>query len=409
MDNKRTRVAILGCGFAGLRAFYRLRQRLSRRAEFVLIDERQTSLEKPSLPEVALSGKPVQHVQIPLRPLLGHQEAEYVNAEVNLINAESREVVLKNGRVISYDYVIIALGTREDYDGVPGLREYGHSVCDDTVAPRLWNALSSFRGGSIVIGSAKTEWGTRVDVPRLAAACEGPVGEIMFMTDYHLREKKLRDKSTITAFSPGEAFFEDVGPAVHEKIGPLIRDHGIEVLTSKVISRIERDQVLFDDGSSLRSDLTIVIPAFLGNPVVENSRLGDEKGFIPTDRSMRHLDHANIYAVGNATSLSMPKIGHIAILQADIAAASIIREVTGHGEIPEFKPEIFCVMNMGGTDATLILSDHLYGGKTDLTLSGPVAHLMKWSFDSYYFYSKGHMPPELSQNGIEGLLRGFNR
>ena len=68
---------------------------------------------------------------------------------------------------------------------------------------------------------------------------------------------------------------------------------------------------------------------------------------------------------------------------------------------------MFCIANRGGGEATLILSDALFGGAVDLTLGGPIAHLFKWSFDSYYFHT--HMPPDALTNGMEQLLvRAFN-
>ncbi|MDG6925756.1 MAG: FAD-dependent oxidoreductase [Nitrososphaerota archaeon] len=405
----KSRIVILGCGFAGLRAFYRLSRGLHNSVDFLLVDERKTSLEKPSLPEVALAGKPLGHVQIPLEPLLKERGGTFLNAAVDRIDADGNLVKLSSGETVTYDYLVLALGATKGYDRLPGFREHGYSVCDDFEAPRLWNALNTFPGGPIVVGAAKTEWGSRVKVPALAAPCEGPVGEVMFMVDYFLREKGLRDRSTITVFSPGETFFEDVGPSVHGQLGPTIERRGIKVMTGKTISRIEEDSVHFEDGAALESKLTIVIPEYLGNPVVARSELGDEKGFVPTDSTMRHLSHQNIFAAGDATSLSMPKLGHIAIMQADIAAASLVRDLTGEGEIPAFQPEIFCVMNRGGTEATLILSDYLFGGKTDLALDGPAAHLMKWGFDSYYFYTKGHMPPDALQHGIEGVLGVFKK
>jgi sulfide:quinone oxidoreductase len=43
-------------------------------------------------------------------------------------------------------------------------------------------------------------------VKTLAAPCEGPIGEIMFMLDYYLRKHNRRDKTNITVFTPGEIF-----------------------------------------------------------------------------------------------------------------------------------------------------------------------------------------------------------
>ncbi|MCI2413337.1 MAG: hypothetical protein MPI47_08460, partial [Cuniculiplasma sp.] len=105
---------------------------------------------------------------------------------------------------------------------------------------------------------------------------------------------------------------------------------------------------------------------------------------------------------------SMPKLGHIAVLQADVAVSSLMKEINGNGEIIEFKPEIFCIMNRGGVEATLILSNTLFGGHVDKTVNGPLAHLMKWGFDSYSYYTHGKLPPELLQSTMEKMLKFLN-
>jgi sulfide:quinone oxidoreductase len=122
---------------------------------------------------------------------------------------------------------------------------------------------------------------------------------------------------------------------------------------------------------------------------------------------MRHTEFKNIYVVGDCNANSMPKLGHIAVLQADVAASSFIRTINGRGSVLKFRPEIFCIMNRGGTTATLILSDTLYGGKKDITLNGPIAHMMKWGFDMYSFYTRGKMPPEMLQKSLETMLKTF--
>ncbi len=403
----KQQILILGGGFAGLRALYGLSEQLEDRVNLTLIDPRSTSLAKPSLPEVALAGKPITHTQIPLKPLVERKGGRFVQAEVEMIEPTANQVVLKDGSAFPYDYLLVTVGALKDYDAISGYRAHGYSICDDVEAPKTWEAVTHFAGGPIVVGAARSVWGSRVVVPALSAPCEGPIGEVIFMLDHYLREKKRRDVSPITAFSPGANFFEDVGKNVHAVIEPLLGKHAIQVETSKVLSKIAEDHVEFADGSSLESMMTIIIPPYTGNPLIKRSGIGDEQGFVPTDGAMRHLDYANIFAAGDGAALSMPKLGHIAIMQADVATASLVREITGKGEILLLKPEIFCIMNQGGAHATLILSDTLYGGTIDFTLSGSAAHFMKWSFDSYYFYTHGHIPPNLAQDALEGLLHGF--
>jgi sulfide:quinone oxidoreductase len=399
------RIIIVGGGFAGLRALYRLRS-LGDRADITLVDPRTTSLARPSLPEVAFAAKPVEHARFPLEPAVTRSGARFVRRGVDHVRATEREVVLDNGEVLAYDFLLVALGARKAYDDVTGFAQYGYSLCDDEQAPRLARALEEFTGGPIVIGAARSVWGTRVEVPNLAAPCEGPVAEVMFMLDHELRRRGLRDRSPIRVFSPGRIFFEDVGPRVHADIEPLMVSHGIEVTTAKVLDHLDAGGVTFEDGTTWESALTIVLPPYRGSDVVARSpHLGDERDFLPTDTTMRHLDAASVYAAGDATSLSMPKLGHIAVLQADIAAAALRQDLTGEGEVPPWRPEVFCIANRGGDQATLIYSNTLFGGDVDQTLDGVSAHLMKWGFDNYYFHTAGHLPPDLATDGLEMALR----
>ncbi len=404
----KPRIAIVGGGFAGLRALYGLRSRLGSDVQITLIDSRATSLAKPALPEVGLSGRSVEQVRFPLQPILRRAGGTFLQGTVDRVDPKRREVLLDDGRFVGFDYVFLAVGATKDYDATPGFREHGFSICDDTLAPQAWDALQRFDGGPIVVGSALSQFAAYDGIPALAAPCEGPIGEIMFMLDRELRHRDLRERTSINVFSPAEVFFEDVGEAVRGAVGPLIAGHGINVHTSKVLTRIAEDHVEFADGSSLPSAMTFIIPVYRGSPMVARSGLGDEHGFVPTDRTMRHVDHPNVFAAGDGTALAMPKLGHIAVMQADIAVASMVRDITGEGDIPPFEPEIFCIMNRGGRDATLIYSDVFFGGTHDVAISGKLPHLMKWGFDQYYYHTRGHLPPEVMERGAKALIERFD-
>jgi len=62
-------------------------------------------------------------------------------------------------------------------------------------------------------------------------------------------------------------------------------------------------------------------------------------------------------------------------------------------------------MNMGGHDATMIVSDVLYGGTIDKALYSPISKMMKWGFDSYLYYNKGHMPPDFALEMTDKLVK----
>jgi sulfide:quinone oxidoreductase len=402
------KVVILGAGFAGLHIFYKIRHLIGKKIDVTVIDKRSHSLLKPSLPEVAFEGAPISHSLVELRHTLESRGATFIEDEVMAINAKNNSLTLKSTQQESYDYLMVTMGAIKDYDALKGFREYGYSVCDDEQAQRLWERVKIFEGGKIVTGAAKSTWGTRVDAPPLSAPCEGPIGEIMFMLDYYLEKDKhmQREKDyKVDVFTPGEIFFEDVGDTPREVVGKYMTERKMDLHNNKVLSEIGKDFIAFEDGTSMPCDLAVIIPPYSAPQVLKDSEIGDEKGFIPTDKTMRHLDFSNIFAAGDITALAQPKLGHVAIIQGAIAAASLLNELGESVEIPPHDLEVFCIMNMGGHDATMIVSDVLYGGSMDKALYSPISKMMKWGFDSYLYYNKGHMPPDFALEMTDKLVK----
>ena len=401
------KVVIVGAGFAGLHIFYKLRHLIGKKIDITVVDARSHSLLKPSLPEVSFEGAPISHSLIELRHTLESKGAAFIQEEVASFDAKNNSLTLKNGDTLNYDYIFLTLGAVKDYDAIKGFREYGYSVCDDTEAQRLWERVKTFEGGKVVTGAAKSTWGTRVDAPPLLAPCEGPIGEIMFMLDYYLTKDKHLKRSEdykIDVFTPGEIFFEDVGDKPRNAIGEFMQKQEMSLHNNKVLTEIGKDFIAFEDGTKMECDLAIIIPPYSAPKVLRDSDLGDEKGFIPTDKEMRHLDFANVFAAGDITALAQPKLGHVAIIQGGIAAATLMKELGEDVEIPPHDLEVFCIMNMGGHEAALIASDVLYGGSRDIVYYSPISKMMKWGFDNYLYYNKGHMPPDFALDATDKLV-----
>lgn len=405
----KPKVVILGCGFAGFGAFYSFVKKINDKVDITVIDSSVFSLSKPILPEVAFGERALNEALIPIGKNIEKYNHRFIRKEVKIIKPESNKVILDDDSTIDYDYLLISLGAVKDYDAIEGFRDYGYSICDYTQALRFLDRRANSIGKNVVIGACLTKWGSGSTVKTLAAPCEGPIGEIMFMLDYYLRKHNRRNQTNVTVFTPGEIFFEDVGEKVHKNMGPIIEKSRINVVTQKILKRIDKEFVEFEDGSRLDCDMAIIIPPYKGPQFLIDSTISDEAGFVPTDKYMRHTTFKNIFAAGDVNATSMPKLGHIAVKQSYSAASVIISEITQKIDIVPFKPEILCIMNRG-EEATLILSDWMYGGNRDLTFSGKISKYMKMGFDAYYFYSHGKMPPKFSEDILSIFLtKLFNK
>jgi len=127
---------------------------------------------------------------------------------------------------------------------------------------------------------------------------------------------------------------------------------------------------------------------------------------MPTNEEMRHLDYPNIFAAGDLNAMTQPKLGHLAMMQADIATSALMKEVTGTGEVKKYVPEVYCIMNMGGGEAGCVYSNMYFNGEngTDIVWHNGYNAYWKKILDSYMLYGKGRIPPRWAEHMFKMMM-----
>lgn len=120
----KTRIVVLGGGFAGMFAAKELQRRASHAAEIEIINEVNYFVFQPLLPEVAAGSISVRDAVSPLRRLLPGVRVR--QAQIHDVDFERNVVVLFQGvqrRYIEvpFDHLVVALGQRVDLSRFPGL------------------------------------------------------------------------------------------------------------------------------------------------------------------------------------------------------------------------------------------------------------------------------------------------
>jgi NADH dehydrogenase len=126
-ERVRSRVVILGAGFAGINAAQRLGKLP---VDVTIIDKKNYHTFQPLLYQVALAVLSPGDIAQPIRSILrNHRNTEVVMDEVVGIDTAQRRVALKTGAVMFYDYLILATGSTHSYFGhdawskiAPGLK-----------------------------------------------------------------------------------------------------------------------------------------------------------------------------------------------------------------------------------------------------------------------------------------------
>jgi NADH dehydrogenase len=131
MTDGRTRIVILGGGFAGVYTARHLTKMLSaaerRRVEVTLVSKENYVVFQPLLPEVISGSVDMLHVISPIRRLA--KGARIVTREVEAIDLERRVVRLAPGHrpvplELEYDHLVLAMGNRLDGSKIPGVPEH---------------------------------------------------------------------------------------------------------------------------------------------------------------------------------------------------------------------------------------------------------------------------------------------
>ncbi len=121
------RVVIVGAGFGGLEATYRLK---GAPVAITLIDRRNHHLFQPLLYQVATASLATSEIAWPIRYLLRDRaEVTTLFATVTGVDALNRRVLLDGGDTVPYDTLLLATGARHTYFGhdewekfAPGLK-----------------------------------------------------------------------------------------------------------------------------------------------------------------------------------------------------------------------------------------------------------------------------------------------
>jgi len=336
-------VVILGGGFGGVVAAERLAKMLGTEHELTLVSNRARFTFYPALVRLAFGKCEPDDVSFDLRGAMLGRRVRFVEATAARVDPSARKVSLTGGDIagdIKYDFLLYTLGRRLATERVPGFFEHAHHLLSVKAALRFGEAVWTFGGGHAVVGSCP---GARLEVP---------VYETAFALARRLREQGGRAR--ITVVSPDYPGEHPGGSALADAVRPALEAHHIEMLSGFPITEVSAELVRAGDGRELEYDLLMLIPPFEGTSALSATGLTDEEGYVRVDHTMRVLGAQQMYAAGDAVYFSGPKMGHMAVRQAEVAADNLAAEIDGREPSAVYQHEMTLVVDEGGSDSAYL-------------------------------------------------------
>ncbi len=402
-------VLVLGGNFAGLTAARFIRERCKDDVRITLIDRKPYLIFIPNIPiEVFADHDPAETLHMPIVKVLEREGTRFIQGEVKEIDVKGSRVAYtpteRPGAAtehIAYDYLVIALGARLAYDRIEGFGEYGHTLSDSYYGNKLRAYLHGdhYKGGPIVIGSARFNQGTKGKpnwLPLAEAACEGPPLEVALSLASWLEDQHLGGPKNITLFTPAKVIAEDAGEAIVTKFLEIAGKMGFGYKNNTHdIKQITEGGIQFASGESLEAELKIIFPNWEPHAFLKGLPIVDDVGFVVTNELMRNPDYPNVLAAGDCAAVTVPKLGALGHTESEIVAKQIAKDVgTMSAEEADrsFKPAVFCIGDMGHRKGFYIHSDTWYGGKLSVFKMGYTFYAMKLAFKEMYYRTGGKIP-----------------
>jgi len=334
---------ILGAGSGGTMMANKMVKQLDPNEwKVIVVDRDERHFYQPGFLFIPFNIYTPQDVVKPKRDFLS-RGVEVVLSDIELIEPEANRVrLVKDKRVISYDYLVIATGCDIDPNETPGLKDAGwyKNIFDFYTlegATALTRFLKTWKGGRLVVNP--TEMPIKCPVAPL---------EFVFLADWFFQEHHMRDKVELIYVTPlSGAFTKPKSSAV---LGSLLEQKHIQVVPDFVISEVDNGQqkILSYDGQEVGYDLLVSIPVNKGADVIKRSGMGNELNYVPVDmHTLQSPKWPNVWALGDAADVPTSKAGSVAHFMHEILVENLLSHMAGQEPLAQFDGHANCFIESG--------------------------------------------------------------
>lgn len=346
-----TRILILGGGFGGIYTALELEKVLCRRAnvEVTLVTCDNYFLFTPMLHEVAASDLELNTIINPLRKLL--RRVKTFVGRIEHIDLERKCVSVSHGfdrhaHELSYDHLVLALGSSSNFFGLPGVKE--NALCVKT----LGDAIELRNQLIINLEEANSECAAGERQPLLTFVVAGAgfagVETLGGMNDFAREAIKFYPNLTpeflrVVLISSDEVILPELGPKLGAYAQRKLAARGVEIITKAKVTSYRDGVVKLSNGDTIPTSTLIWTAGTAPNQLLANLALPRMGGRIQTDDTLAVVGMPGIWALGDcayvpdpATGGAHPPTAQHALRQGKCLARNLAASILG-GKMKPFR------------------------------------------------------------------------
>lgn len=332
-----TRVVIVGCGFGGLAA---ARALSGRGLSITVVDRTNHHVFQPLLYQVATAGLAAPAIAAPIRFLLRRRrDVATLLGDVLRIEPDVRHVVLDDGAVLPYDFLVIASGSTHSYYGHPEWREHapGLKTLADAQDIRRRILLAYEFAERAPDAVTRSEWLT------FAVVGAGPTGVELAGTlaeiAHHTLPREFRRidsrQARILLIEGGPRVLGTFDDSLSRRAAAQLRALGVEVLTGTRVTRIDARGLDCEPGGRIAVRTVLWAAGVAASPL--GSQLGapvDRAGRVVVQPDLSVPGQPGIFVIGDLAAVQsdgrpVPGVGAAAKQMGALAARNVRARIAG--------------------------------------------------------------------------------
>lgn len=343
------KLVILGAGTAGTMMLNKLHKELDKDEwELTIVDQFKTHYYQPGFLFIPFGIYKKQDVIKPKHDFFPAGVNVIFNS-IDKIAGDENKVYLEGGKVLNYDFLIIATGTQTQPSETPGLKDklwykdiFDFYTVEGAVA--LHKRFKDWEGGDLVMC-----------IPELPYKCPVAPLEFVFLAEAYFAERGMRDKVNITYVTLMSGAFTK--PVASKMLGDLLEEKNINVVPDFYLERVDNDnkKIISYDEQEIPFDILTIVPVNMGSDMIARSGLGDDMNYVKTDKhTLQSKQFENIFVLGDAANIPTSKAGSVAHFAAEILMDNLLSAMEGRELHAKFDGHANCYIETGYGKGALI-------------------------------------------------------
>ena len=255
--------------------------------------------------------------------------AEWIKDYVSSFDPDNSSLTTRGGQTITYDFLVVAPGIQLNWDAIDGLQEAvgKDGVCSNysfQTVGSTWDNIRNFHAGTAIFTQ-----------PAGVVKCGGAPQKICHLAEDYFRRQGIRDRCEVVfaAASPRIFAVDRYAKTLEE----VVRRKGLTTKFRHNLVAVRpgvREAVFqqLDSGEEvvMKYDMLHVTPPMSAPDFVAESPLADEAGWVDVDKhTLQHNRFANVFSLGDASSLPTSKTGAAIRKQAPVLVENLLSTMSG--------------------------------------------------------------------------------